>query len=108
MRIHSRHWECMRHLVQQQFKVLAASIARQEAVAAMKLRREALGAAATSSGEGLGDGECECEEEEEAEEEADGDEPMSGDEEDAAAAAHSARAWKKARTASGAGPSRSS
>lgn len=80
MRIQSRHWECMRQLVQQQFKVLAAAAARQEALAAMKMRREALGGAA-SSGEGLGDGECE----EEAEE-AEGDEEMSGGEEEAAEA----------------------
>lgn len=80
MRIQSRHWECMRQLVQQQFKVLAAAAARQEALAAMKLRREALGGGA-SSGEGLGDGECE-----EEEEEVEGDEDMSGGEEEAAEA----------------------
>ncbi|KAL4427667.1 hypothetical protein ABPG75_001756, partial [Micractinium tetrahymenae] len=45
MRIQSRYWSCMRGLVQQQFKVLAAAAARQEQLAAMKARRvEALAA----------------------------------------------------------------
>lgn len=39
MRIQSRYWGCMRGLVQQQFKVLAAAAARQEQLAAMKARR---------------------------------------------------------------------
>lgn len=53
MRIQSRYWDCMRGLVQQQFKVLAAAAARQEQLAAMKARRaEAATAAGAEEEEG--------------------------------------------------------
>lgn len=61
MRIQSRYWDCMRGLVQQQFKVLAAAAARQEQLAAMKARRAEAAVAAPGS---LGE---EAEEEEEGE-----------------------------------------
>lgn len=61
MRIQARYWDCMRGVVQQQFKVLAAAAARQEQLASMKARRvEAVG-----GGSSHGHGADEEEEEEE-------------------------------------------
>jgi hypothetical protein len=45
MRIQARYWACMRALGQQQLKLLAATAARQEHLAAMKLRRQQAAAA---------------------------------------------------------------
>lgn len=60
MRIQARYWDCMRGLVAQQFKILAADAARQQQLAAMKQRRaDALGHANHSHG---GSGEEEEEE----------------------------------------------
>ena len=61
MRIQSRYWDCMRGLVQQQFKVLAAAAARQEQLAAMKARRQE----AAGAGLGPASGSDLCGEEEE-------------------------------------------
>lgn len=55
MRIQARYWDCMRGLVQQQFKLLAAAAARQEQLAAMKARRAEAAAhmVVSADGEGL-------------------------------------------------------